>query len=203
MSSEQMRQLIESIEKANTLTEGYEERVQQVADKINQAHPDGITKKELPKAIKAFGGDQVEMRGSERARKDFMKDVEAKVNKRRDTSKADAKRERINDALFKLSNYIQDAVSNSYPDGDPFDTIFPKARKMGIPVDDVLSWLDRAAKKHLDAKSYHDYLNMVWDSLYQDAKSDYENISPDSPYYKDAQERYKSLGGDDYRSPWR
>jgi len=162
MSSEYMRNLLESIEKANTITEGYDDRVQQVADKINSEYKDGITKRELPAAIKKHGGNQVEMRGSERARKDFMKDVEAKVNKRRDTSRQDAKRERVNIALEKIARWIQDGVSNSFPDGDPFDYVAPRARKIGVPMDNLIDWLDRAAKKHLDAKDYHDYLDQIW-----------------------------------------
>ena len=175
MSSEYMRQILESIEMAQSLNEGYEDRVNAVAGIIRRDYPEGITKKEFASAVEKAGEEAgaVEMRKQSvtglnqgnvgDSRKEFIKDVAAKIDFKRDTSTGDAKRERVEQALSKLATVIEDGVGNSFPDGDPFDYIAPRARKLGIQMDNLLAWLDRAAKKHLSAKSYHDYLDQIWD----------------------------------------
>ena len=174
MSSEYMRQILESIDMAQTLHEGYEDRVNAVAGIIRRNYPDGLTKKQFAQAVEKAGQESgaVEMRtgggaglnqkGVGDSRKEFIKDVAAKIDFKRDTGNADAKRERVDQALSQLATMIEDGVSNSFPDGDPWDHIAPRARKIGIPMDNLLAWLDRAAKKHLSAKSYHDYLDQIW-----------------------------------------
>jgi len=217
MSSDYMRQIIESINRAQQLNEGYEERVQAIADALSKEFPEGVTNKELlDKARivnKKYDIGVTELRGNAVAGlnqkvgdslKDFMKDLKAVFKTKRDTSKTDAKRERINQVLDRLAMVIYDAVGMSFPDGDPFDHIYPKARKMGIPPDDVLTWLDRAIRKDGSGKSYRDYLATVWDDQYGGAKSDYDhNRDPESKYHQTAKDRYNMMGGDDYRNPWR
>lgn len=179
MSSIYMRQILESIEQAQRIDEGYEDRVQSVVDWFAQKYPDGVTKKMFNQTID-MKGDQIasevgatELKSRKAAaigskgktgdsRKDFIKDVAAKMEFVRDTGNADAKRERVNLVLDRLMLVIDDAIGNAFPDGDPFDAIFPKARKMGVPADDMLAWLDRAVRKAKAGKSYHAYLRDVW-----------------------------------------
>lgn len=215
MSSEYMRQIMESIEIAQQINEGYEERVDATVAKLKQYYPDGVYKAEFEKAVEraAEAVGAIEMRPSQpglnqkpsTARRDFLKDVKAKIGRfKTDTSKADAKRERVNQVLDRLAMVIHDAVGMSFPDGDPFDHIYPKARKMGVPANDVLAWLDRAIRKDGSDKSYHDYLANLWDDQYAHAKFDYDNNrDPSAKYHRAAKDRYDSLGGDNYRNPWR
>jgi len=184
-----MRQILESIETAQTITESYEQRVQAVASIINTEHPDGITKKEFTAAVEKAGAEAgaVEMRPGKpglnqkpgNARKDFIKDVAQQVEFRRDNSANDAKKRRTELVLERLSNVIDEAIGNAFPDGDPFDIIYPAAIKMGIRPYDVLEWLDRAVRKHNGGKDYHSYLNNIW-------QDHMETIHPDGHHNKDA-----------------
>ena len=180
-----MRQIMESISRAQSINEGYEDRVDAMVSQISRNNPDGLLRKSFDQEFKTALSmvNPVEARGSEQALRDFKKDVMAKVEFRRDTTSADSKRERVNQVLDRLANIIGDAVGNSFPDGDPFDAIYPQARRLGIPADDVLSWLDRAVKKAGIAKSYHDYLADMWE----------DNI-----------QHFNQMNGTDYdRNPWR
>lgn len=211
MSTEFMRQLIESFDQAQQINEGYEDRVNAVVKVIQNDYPDGITKKEFASAVERAGQQTgaVEMRAKAQAglnqkgvgdsRKDFIKDVAAKIEFKRDTSKANAKKERREQVLNQLGHIIGDAVGMSFPDGDPLDHIIPRARKLGVPLDDVLKWLDLAVKRMGMGKDYYDYLESLWDDQYSDAKSDYDRASGNT-YAKD---RYNSLGGDNYKNPWK
>jgi hypothetical protein len=172
-----------------SLNEDYADRVNRLADYINQKNPNGVKRDELLSIIRwansASGVNAVEMRDivgaggkTSNAGKEFVKDVAKKVKIAR------AKSERMPKAeiLDRLSDIIQDAVSNSIPDGDPWDAIFRKARKLPIPVEDfdynLRSWLDAAARKNLGAKSYFGYLNQMWNSY---ADGDFGN-EPDESY---------------------
>lgn len=166
MSSTYMRQIIESIDRANApIVEGYQDRVNQMVDFINKNNSEGITRRQFSGAFKHAGQtlNPVEMKSSPQARRDFEKDVMAQIKFRRDTSSTDDKREKVRRALDQLGTIISDAVGNSFPDGDPFDSIYPKARRLGIPADNMIEWLDRAVKKAGMGESYHDYLADVWD----------------------------------------
>lgn len=173
MSSEYMRKIMESIDVANQVTEGYDDRVQAVADVITKNNPDGITRKAFARELDRAGqqANAVELRGSPQARRDFEKDVAARLEFRRDNSAQDSKKTRVEEALRRLSTIIEEAVGNAYPDGDPFDEIAPKARRLGIPLDSLSDWLDRATKKHLGFSRYYAYLAAVWDD-YMDTTGD-------------------------------
>lgn len=156
------------------IDEGYDERVQAVADEVKQIFPNGVPKSEFESAVEnaAQKVGASEMRRSVPglgqnvgdSRKDFLKDVKAKIGRfRADNSKAKAKKERIEKVMNQLMLIIDDAIGNSFPDGDPFDHIWPKARALGVPANDVLEWLDRTIRKNRAGKSYHDYLSKVWD----------------------------------------
>jgi hypothetical protein len=165
MSGEYMRQIMEAIDRANVVNEGYSDRVQAVADRIMKNNTDGITRKMFQSEFKRAAEIEkaVEMRGSEQARRDFEKDVMSKIDFKRDGGAQSDKKARVEKALEQLSRYIEEAVGNSFPDGDPFDEIAPKARRLGIPMDSLIDWLNRATKKHLGFKDYYTYLSTVWD----------------------------------------
>jgi hypothetical protein len=165
MSSEHMRTLIEAVNNPQKLSEGYMDRVTAMVSQIAKDNPDGITRRSFEQAFKRAASvlNPLEMRGSEIAQRDFKKDVLGRIELRRDTSGADAKRERTNQVLDRLAGIIQTATANSFPDGDPFDEIYPKARRLGVPDLDVLDWLDRAVKRGGMGKGYHDYLANIWD----------------------------------------
>jgi hypothetical protein len=213
MSSEYMRQIMESIDRAQIVTEGYEERVQQVVDFINNHYDEGLVKKDFEKAINMAGNATgvLELRGQSFAghkqkigdsRKDFIKDVAAKIKFKRDTSKTDNARANKEQVLRKLGHVIGDAVGMSFPDGDPFDHIYPAARKLGVPANDMLKWLDVATKKAGMGRTYYDYLRSLWQDQYDDAKGDFENLEPGDRYYNQAKERYEMMGGDRFQNPW-
>ena len=191
-----MRQIIESVHRAQNINEGYDDRVDAVVTQISKNNPEGLVRKAFDSEFRlaAQTVNPVEMRGSEAALRDFKKDVMARVQFKRDTGSADANRERVARVLDELSYIISDAVGNSFPDGDPFDSIYPRARRLGVPADSMIEWLDRAARKGGLGKSYHDYLGNLWDDQYADAKSDADHGSSD---------RYNMMGGDKYRNPWR
>lgn len=218
MSGQEMRKLMESMERA-VIREGYEERVQKVVDWFNKEYPDGVTKKQFTQTMDQRDEELASMLGVHElkrskaaavgsrgktgdSRKEFIKDVAAKMDFRRDTSKADSKREKVKKALDDLYWVAQDAIGMSFPDGDPIDHIIPKARRMGIPMDSVGEWLDRAFKKH-EGVGFYEHLARLWDDQYGDAKSDMDHVSPSDDYYQTTKGRYDQLGGDDGRNPWR
>lgn len=218
MSGKDMRILMEKIEQA-TLREGYEDRVQNVVDYLNKTYPDGMTKKQFTQVMDQQGEklarelDAYELRRNKAAaigsrgktgdsRKEFIQDVARAMDFRRDTSKADAKRERVKKALEDLYWIAQDAIGMSFPDGDPIDHIIPKARRMGIPMNDIGEWLDRAFKKH-EGVGYNEHLARLWDDQYRDAKADMDHVGQDDNYYQTTKSRYDQLGGDGGRNPWR
>jgi predicted O-methyltransferase YrrM len=61
------------------------------------------------------------------------------------------------DLSKKVAQIIQREVSNTFPDADPFDFIFPKVRKLGVPEHRVMDVLNQASKE-LGAKNYDHYL---------------------------------------------
>jgi hypothetical protein len=215
MSTERMRQLMESVQSAGQINEGYEDRVNDVAGVIRRDYPEGLTKKEFPAAIERAGKEirPTEMRGDAQAgrnqrgvgdsRKEFIKDVAAKFKFNRDNSKANDKKARTDKALHELVSVIEDAVGSTFPDGDPFDHIYPVTRRMGIPANDILTWLDRAVSKAGMGKSYHDYIASIWDDQYGDAMTDLEHQQPGDRNYDDAKDRVNSMGGPDAKNPWK
>jgi hypothetical protein len=79
--------------------------------------------------------------------------------------KAAASTEPAHPDLFFISQKIMFSVSNCIPDGDPIDRLAPFiAAYVGCSRYDAMKWLDKAARKHLDVKSYNEYLIEAWDS---------------------------------------
>lgn len=174
---------------------GYEDRVNSLASYINQKNPDGVKRDELVSIIRfansASGVNAVELRDivssngkASTAGKEFLRDVAKKVKVSRAKSEKMPKAE----LLSRLADIIAEEAGNSLPDGDPWDNIFRRARKLPIPVENLeyrlIDWLDAAAKKHLGVKSYHGYLDQIWKGY---ADGDYGN-EPD--------ERYRNVWGE-------
>jgi hypothetical protein len=66
-----------------------------------------------------------------------------------------------------IAQIMMDTFGEVFPDGDPFDFILPKLRKMGIREDDAMSYLNRAAKS-VGYKDYHDALDSMHGQYYAD-----------------------------------
>jgi hypothetical protein len=162
MSNIYMRQIMEAIEMGQNFNEGYEDRVHDVVAIITRDYPNGISKSAFPAAIEKAGKESgVTDMQSDYSREEFIKAVAGKMSFISGQSSQDksARKERV---MLALVDIINDEIDNAFPDGDPFDAIYPQARKLGVPANSVLNWLDKTAREHLNAKSFHDYLQEGW-----------------------------------------
>jgi hypothetical protein len=89
-----------------------------------------------------------------------------------------AKKQAIDQKLFRISRIIEDAIGYSFPDGDPSDIIIPNLKRLGIENYNAIQWMDKAAIKYLNSKSYTDYLVGFWD----DYASDNPDFADQHPY---------------------
>lgn len=187
MNSQDMRKLMQKLtESTNSLPlrEDYDSRVREVIDYINRFNPEGVTKDNFPNALAHAGRslNVLELKsisgGSGTARAEFMHDVWKGVKKFKKPNASEEKSKK----LLTISQYIQDAVGNTFPDGDPFDHLKPKLRRLGLNDDNMMDWLNAATKKHLGFKDYYAYLAAVWDDFARDS-GDMLNIKPeDNPW---------------------
>jgi len=61
---------------------------------------------------------------------------------------------------YRIARHIETEVGNHYPDSDGFEAIQHKLRKHeGIHPYDAIDHMNHAAKKHLGAKSFSDYVD--------------------------------------------
>ena len=74
----------------------------------------------------------------------------------------------------------QDAISQSFPEGDPIDYLSPYLRVNGLTFEDV----NKAFNKN-EKKDFNSYLAKMWDDSALDAISDakYKVIGESSPFY--------------------
>lgn len=70
-----------------------------------------------------------------------------------------ARKEARENRSLHIARHIEAEVGNHYPDSDGFEAISNKVRKMGIPHHEVIDHLDKAARKHLGAKSFDHYVD--------------------------------------------
>lgn len=160
----------------SNLHEGYEDRVQAVADRIAQySKENSIKKSEIDQLITTFSAEEPEYKmksnPSSKAWPDFVKDVKQALtnNVRYSNNSAAVRAAANNQKLAEIAQIIMAAVGNAFPDGDPFDAILPKVmRRYDIPSYEVIDWLDKAARKHLGTKNYYDYLRQVWQDYMDD-----------------------------------
>lgn len=166
------RAVEEGLETGSQINEGpYDDRVKATADLVNSENPDGVLVPERAKVIVAAATKikATEMRGSEQAKRDFIKDVAKLINTKRKTSSAVIRRQDDEKKLQQLAYIIEEAIGNAFPDGDPFDAIMPAAKRIGLDAWDIdlMDWVDRATKKYITGSNmgYHDYLASVWDEF--------------------------------------
>jgi hypothetical protein len=167
------------------LDEGYQDRVQEIADAVIQRSQTVPMKKEdVLQAIETESGYNrvpeygLKDRKGSKAWPDFVKDVMAalkgKVKMDRKTgpnAAAAEKRVAKERMLAKISMDIDDAVGQAFPDGDPIDILAPKLRRMGIDEYDIQKWLDAAVKAHSGAKSFDEYMGNMYDDYAGDNPS--------------------------------
>lgn len=60
---------------------------------------------------------------------------------------------------YTIARHIEAEVGNHYPDSDGYDAIASKLHKMGIGHHDAITHMDKAARKHLGAKSFSHYVD--------------------------------------------
>ena len=81
----------------------------------------------------------------------------------------DDKPKKLTDAdLQKVARKIEEVAGNVFPDCDPIDTLGPWIEKTFHVKYDMGPILDAAAKKHLNSKSYFDYLADMWEDFIDD-----------------------------------
>jgi hypothetical protein len=68
----------------------------------------------------------------------------------------------------EIARKIEEIVGNTFPDGDPIDLLIPYMRRRWGLEWDLGQHLDRAARRHLGARSYDDYLATLWDQVADD-----------------------------------
>ena len=194
---------IAALRRLSGLNEGYEDRVMSIANKIISYSQDGAIKKDdVDRLIKSMAHDVPEYRMADnpksKAWPDFVRDVKRQLaGKVRWNNGAAARAAANNDKLAQIAQVIQDAVSNSFPDGDPFDTIMPKLSRMGIDSYEMTDWLDKAAKKYLGAKGYYNYLHTVWQDFMNDNPGQYGLT--DNPWNESLDEDQDFIIGDRVR----
>jgi len=164
------------------INEAYDDRVQAVADAvIAQSQREPLKKDEISQAIEsaAYKINPVELQFKNNPKsntwKEFVKDVLAKLKgqvvmdrSRGPSASAAAKRESKEQMLIAIANAIQDAAGQAFPDGDPWDILSPKLRRMGIDTYDISKWLAAAAKKHLGVKDFNSYMANMYDDYAAD-----------------------------------
>jgi hypothetical protein len=79
---------------------------------------------------------------------------------------AKPKKEKID--YQEIARKIEQVVGSTFPDGDPIDLLIPYMRRRWGLEWDLGQHLDRAAKRHLGARSYDDYLATLWDQVADD-----------------------------------
>jgi hypothetical protein len=182
--------------KLSGINENYQGRINRAADHVVKSTP--RSKEDITDFISAAASlyNDVEKRLGGRAWRDFQKDVVAALKGRLGPMKSQSaidKKAAGNEQLQRIAYMAQDAAGAVFPDGDPFDVLAPKLQRMGYYGHEIGDVLDKAAKKFLGVKSYHDYLATMWD-----------DVSADNLPYTDKEGRDHpaplTLG---VRNPWR
>lgn len=79
---------------------------------------------------------------------------------------AEARKNAKADQSGMIARHIETEVGNHYPDSDGYDAIASKLHRMGIGHHDAITHMDKAARKHLGAKSFSHYV----DNFHKDAQ---------------------------------
>lgn len=164
----------------DNINEGYQDNVSTVANEIikrSQSTP--FTKEELLRAIEseARGANVPEIKfkdSKSKAWPDFVKDVlvavkgKVKFSRPGVAAAATERKEKQEKLLKGVAQIIDHAVSETFPDGDPIDYIWPRLQRLGVQEYDVHDLLDRACKKVMGFKSFDDYMGSLYDDYFAD-----------------------------------
>lgn len=174
----------------SAIVESYEDRVLKVVNEILNLFRSGTidSKEELLGAINAAleymdipDAKSVPSIGKKStAKKDFIKDVLAGLKGKIRIGKPRSEKEPVKDKIEKLAQIIQRYTADSFPDGDPMDSIRPAAIKAGLNDEFLSKYLDKAAKT-LGSKTYYDYLADFWDQIKAD-NPDFPGIHDKNPW---------------------
>ena len=80
--------------------------------------------------------------------------------------------------LWRIAQKIMTEVGNCIPDCDPIDNLAPFIERLGLNRWDTTKWLDKACRKHLNAKSYSQYLIDAWDGWNEVCEPDQRMANP-------------------------
>ena len=81
--------------------------------------------------------------------------------------------------LGTVARKIEAVVGDTFPDGDPIDSLGPWVRRQFRVKDwDVGDVLNKAAKLHLGSKDYVDYLAKLWDDYSEYADTNGQTRNP-------------------------
>jgi hypothetical protein len=80
--------------------------------------------------------------------------------------------------LEKVYGIVMDAISSSFPDGDPIDHYARKVERLGVKDYHVGEVVNKAMKKYgrgVEKKGVYEYLAVMWDEMAKDAMHDAKN----------------------------
>ena len=184
----EIREFMNKLVESDRFIGTYEERVRHIGDRVIAASPG--SKEEVKDAIRVFSTtDRIsDYTVGGTARREFVRDVMAHIKdgislKRKGRVASGSAKERRNELLLTLAQQIEAQAGNCFPDGDPIDFLLPWCHNNGIPEGKAMDYMDKAAKL-LGAKSYHDYLSMLWDSYAADNPENEMGVTADTNPWK-------------------
>lgn len=146
----------------------YDNRVHQIANQVISAHETTpfTNTHEIHDFINNVAKDVVDYRMGGDSRRDFVKDVITALKGKIKKPRTPAPVKPINDKKFlsRVAQKINDAISTSFPDSDPFPYLVNLFKHMNIEPYEIKPYLDKAAKLN-GYKSYDDQLEKSWDEL--------------------------------------
>ena len=178
-------------EKRLSLKEGYEDRVQKIANYVASTYLSSpITKEQLERAIRNASFGTLDTSGSEQAKRDFYKDVYKALKGKVTWARKESSKPKIDYNL--IGSIAVDAMGNVFPDGDPIDVIMPKLKRMGIDPyqTDIEPILDKAVRMKGYKGGYYKMLADFWDEMKD--QQEYDKSHGHQPHF--------DLGD---RNPWK
>ena len=126
-------------------------------------------------------------KAEERGRQKEWDDVDKEERKKERALAANARRlKKENASREQIWHKVEEAVGNSFPDGDPIDTLGPWMRKFDISMDEVnaaVAWATgNTRRKNAKQFGLYDYLANMWDDYAADALHDAQQGSHGEDY---------------------
>lgn len=171
------------LERIDESAGGYQGRIDTVSADVLRTLT-GDPKRSVDDVIKMHGSQTLEARLGGKGWKDFVRDVKKNIAKEHGKLKASntrvANATKLKQVYEKIGLIISTSIGNSFPDGDPIDTIHPKVIRVLYDndikdehgntydrYDDISAVLDQGSKTQ-GYKSYHDQLKSTWDDFMAD-----------------------------------